>query len=273
MVFHVDPAHLVLMRFGWSALAFLPFLWRLRPAGWERRDVVRVVAASVAGVAGYNVPVAYGSQWVPAGIAGLLIATEPIWIVLISILVQGEAWSPRLLAGLALAGTGVGLLLGPARLPTVAGRSFVVGAGLLLLGAVMWAVYTILIAPLSRRHGALTCAAVTGVIGVLPLLGFWDAQVAATVARLDARGWSVVAFLAVVSTMVAVALWNFGLGRLGSQRAGLFLYLIPLVSVAGGALLLGERVTPTILAGGALVVAGVATAQRGPDGPDQHEGR
>jgi drug/metabolite transporter (DMT)-like permease len=59
-------------------------------------------------------------------------------------------------------------------------------------------------------------------------------------------------------------LWNYGTKHLSSTAAGTFLYLIPVVAVAAGALMLGEVITVHVVAGGLLMLAGVAAAQFGP---------
>lgn len=58
-------------------------------------------------------------------------------------------------------------------------------------------------------------------------------------------------------------LWSYGLSRIEAGRASTYLNLATLVAVASGALVLGERIGPIELAGGVLIVSGVALAGRG----------
>jgi drug/metabolite transporter (DMT)-like permease len=80
-------------------------------------------------------------------------------------------------------------------------------------------------------------------------------------------------FLAVGSNVVGMLAWNLAVARLPGQRVGLLLYLEPLVSVAGAVALLGERLSPGLAAGGALILGGIALTwtpgphdKRGPPG-------
>jgi drug/metabolite transporter (DMT)-like permease len=70
------------------------------------------------------------------------------------------------------------------------------------------------------------------------------------------------AAMGLASSTFGFLLWNHASARLPAERLGLFLYLIPMVALAGGAVLLGESLTVTILAGGALTIGGVWVASR-----------
>jgi drug/metabolite transporter (DMT)-like permease len=61
--------------------------------------------------------------------------------------------------------------------------------------------------------------------------------------------------------MVATILWNYGLARMPGVQAGLFLYLVPLVSVVGGILFLHEQMNAQTIVSGLSIVAGVVLAQ------------
>jgi drug/metabolite transporter (DMT)-like permease len=71
-------------------------------------------------------------------------------------------------------------------------------------------------------------------------------------------------YLVLAGGLGGTMLWNYGTKHLSSTAAGTFLYLIPIVAVVAGALMLDEVVTVHIVAGGILMLAGVAAAQFGP---------
>ncbi|MCB1432254.1 MAG: DMT family transporter, partial [Alphaproteobacteria bacterium] len=83
-------------------------------------------------------------------------------------------------------------------------------------------------------------------------------------AKLDLRQWAEVVYLVLAAGIGGTMMWNYGTKHLSSTAAGTFLYLIPVVAVAAGATILGEEVTLFIIAGGLLMLAGVAAAQFGP---------
>jgi drug/metabolite transporter (DMT)-like permease len=61
--------------------------------------------------------------------------------------------------------------------------------------------------------------------------------------------------------LVATVAWNFAAARLPSVLNGAFLYLVPVISVVSGVLILGEKITVGMVAGGTLILLGVAIAQ------------
>lgn len=266
LVGYLDPLSLLALRFGISALALAPVLVVVRPARpLSRNDRLLLIGAGLVGIVGYNVPVAYGLRWTPAGVAGVLIATEPIWIVIIATLWLREEVTPGIWIGLILSAAGVAnlVLIGAARPIEASGAQFIAGAALVLLGAIMWASYTVMMRVLSRRYGALRSAAVTTIVGAAPLMALAWAQkpLPASVAQLESAGWAVLLLVSLGSTVVATTCWNYGLGHVKSAQAGLFLYLVPLISLAGGALFLGETIRPGVVLSCALIVGGVAISQ------------
>ena len=63
------------------------------------RDMPWFVAAGLLGMIGYNLPVTVGLQWLPASSAGLLLATEPVWVLVLSYVFLGERAGRRVLIG------------------------------------------------------------------------------------------------------------------------------------------------------------------------------
>ncbi len=258
---YFDPLHLLLFRFLLASLLFLPVLIRVKQQRWPLLDLVRTGGCGCASIIGYNVSVTYGIRWLPAGIAGLIIATEPIWIALFSIVVLRERPRWSVLSGLLLAAGGVLALVGwSAATAAFIGKVWM-GAGLTLLAAMMWAGYTLGIRPLSRKYGALTCTGVATILGALPLLAWGNTRLLSGRTELPLPAWGAFLLLAVGSTMCANILWSYGVARLPGTQAGLFLYLIPFVSVLGGSIFLHEPVTSGTVVSGLLVLSGVVIAQ------------
>ena len=69
-------------------------------------------------------------------------------------------------------------------------------------------------------------------------------------------------FLGVLASLVCFAVWNVVLKRLGTVRASNYIYLNPVFTLAGSALVLGERLTPMAWAGVLLILGGVYGAGR-----------
>ncbi len=135
------------------------------------------------------------------------------------------------------------------------------GAIYIFLSGACWALYVVLGKPLIQKHGAYRTTALSIIIATVPMLGFASSSTLQTVATMSARQWAEMFYLIVPSTFLAVITFNYGAGQLSSAAAGAFLYLVPVIAVIAGAILLEEKITWTALAGGVLILLGVAIAE------------
>jgi len=268
LVLQLAPLPLLVIRMGVAALVLLPWCGPVlrRPA---RRYVPRLVIAGLLGMVGYNLPVTIGLQWVPASTAGLVLASEPVWLLLAAAFL-GERASRRCWAGAAVALAGVALLAGPGVLSSRGGMRELAGVSLIALGTVFFAAYTLVLRPASRACGPVPATAASTVAGSLFYAAFAGTVTPSQLGRLPAAAWGELAFLAVGSIVVGMPAWNLAVARLPGQRASLLLYLEPLVSVAGAIALLGERLSADLVAGGALILGGIAATWM-PGPRERHE--
>jgi drug/metabolite transporter (DMT)-like permease len=267
-VAHLAPLPLLVIRMILASLVLLPWaapaLRRLRP-----RAAGRLLAVGSLGLVGYNLPVAVGLQWLPASTAGLLLATEPVWVMVLSRVFLGERGSRRSWLGSAVAVCGVAVLAGQrthgaqgavGALTGAHGYRALAGAGLLLAGTLAFGAYTIALRPLSQAHGAVPATAASTVMGTLPYLAFAGTLTTPRLAHTGPAVWAEVAFLAIGSTAAGMLLWNRAVLSGGTARISRLLYLEPVVSVLGAVVFLGERLSLATIAGGLLIVTGVVAA-------------
>jgi drug/metabolite transporter (DMT)-like permease len=134
LVMHLAPLPLLVVRLGAASIILLPWcgpVLRRRPG---RRALLRLLAAGLLGMVGYNLPVTVGLQWIPASTAGLLLGSEPVWILLLGRVFLAERVPRRSWAGAAVALAGVAVLAGPGALSFRSGTRELAGAGLVALG-------------------------------------------------------------------------------------------------------------------------------------------
>ena len=233
--------------------------WRIPKEDW-----LRFLIAGVIGMAGYNWFVNAGYQLVPAGIGTLITTVEPLMIAILAAVLLGEKLTRFVLLGVGIAVAGSVVLFWPDLTSATPNAISVRGLVYLVLCCLGWAVYTIVTKPLLARHDSFTVTAVTMLIAAPIMIGAATEPLPALAAKLDFRQWLEVGYLVFVAGIAGTMLWNYGARHLSSSAAGTFLYLIPVVGVAAGALALGEPVTVYVVAGGLLILAGVAAAQFGP---------
>ena len=259
---HLEPLPLLLIRMTAASLVLLPWAWpafrQLRP-----RSAGRLVAAGLLGLVGYTLPVTAGLRYLPAASAGLLLATEPVWVMLLGRLFFGERGGARAWLGSAAALAGVAVLAGPGAVTGVSGYRALAGTALVLAGTLSFAAYTIVLRPLSKELGAVPATAAATVVGSVPYLAAAGTLPGAGLGHLGPAVWAELAFLAFGCTAAGLLLWSVATLAGDITRVSLLLYLEPAVSVLGAAGFLGERVTLAMLGGGALILAGVAVASTG----------
>jgi drug/metabolite transporter (DMT)-like permease len=262
-VAHLSPLPLLTLRMTAATLVLLPWAvplfrrLRVHSAG-------RLAAAGLLGLVGYNLPVTAGLRWLPAATAGLLLATEPVWVMVLGRLFLGERGSLRAWLGSGIALTGVAVLAGPGAVTGAGGYRALAGTALVLAGTLAFAAYTIVLRPLSEEFGAVPATAASTAVGTLPYLAFAGTLPGAGLGHLGAAVWGELAFLALGSTAAGMLLWNVAVLSGGAARVSLLLYLEPVVSVLGAAVFLGERVTAVTIGGGVLILGGVAVASSVP---------
>lgn len=251
-----DPLGLVSLRWVAAALLLLPLALPARR--WPRRDLLVGAGLGVVGIVGGNVPFAYGLQTVPAGTASLLLGTLPIWVALLAVVVGGERARMRLAVGLGLSLVGVAVLAGAPSAGGASPTAFLAGVSLVLLSGVFFAVYLFGLTRLAARHDALTTTAITTVLGALPLAALAHGGDVRIAAALDGSEWVLLAVLVVGSSVLGMLLWTAGLRNRPASHGALLITLVPLITVAAGALFLDEQLRVVTALSAVLCVAGVA---------------
>jgi len=266
----LEPLDVVFVR-GVGAAVFFGVALVLTGRPWlglDRRQVGRLAVIGVLGVTVVNVAVAFGQNRLPASLASLIVTSNPVFVALISRLALGERLGARKLAGIAVAFLGLAVVVfggsGGAGNGAVGGRE-VVGAAILIMAPLSWAVYTVLSKPVLRVYPSVHVAAYTTILGAAWFLPLPLAQggMLGRIGGMGAPGWLAALFVTLVSFVVAYILWYRGLRVLTASEATVYIYLVPVFGLLAAWLVLGERPGPWLLAGGATIIAGVALTNSG----------
>lgn len=193
--------------------------------------------------------------------AVLIIATIPAFTLLVATLLRHERADRVKTAGLALSFGGVALLVLSGGLAQAQGS--LVGNLLIAANALSYSTYLVLSRPYLARHDPLTVIAWTFVFGTLEM----GLVATAPLLRVDwtllpQDTWIAFLYILIGATIMSYGLNNWVLRHVQASRVASFVYLQPLLGVLLAALLLDERITPTVLISGALILAGVWLANR-----------
>lgn len=240
------------------------YLWVLARGEASRPTRAHWAAATLLGglfFLGGNGGVTWAEQLVPSGLTSLVIATVPLWLVLLEWLRTGSARPNAMTSiGLLLGFSGVALLLSARGGPV--GTEIDPLGGAVLLGATWsWAAGTIYTRHLPRPASLLQFGAMQMLAGgaLLFAAGAFAGEVPRLrVAEISARSLWALAYLTVAGSAIAFTAYAWLLHATTPARVGTYAYVNPIVAVALGSSLGGEPIGPRTLLAGAIVVAGVA---------------
>src|SRR5262249_20706721 len=209
---------------------------------------------------GGNGAVVWAERRVPSGVAALLIATMPLWVVLLDLSrPRGSRPPPIVAVGVALGFAGL-LLLVP---PGARGDDRLVdplGALVLVLGALSWATGS-LYALRAELPGSLLLASGMEMVagGVLLLLAGGVAGEISEIrpSLMTARSILAFAYLVVFGSIIASNAFTYLLDVSTPSRVSTYAYVNPVVAVVLGWLLAGEALTPRTVLGAAVIVSAV----------------
>jgi drug/metabolite transporter (DMT)-like permease len=264
VVREIPPVTLVFTRAGLGTLLLVAILaLRRRPALPPRNALLPLAAMGFVGVAFHQLLQAHALTLTSAVNTGWLIGLIPIWSAILSGLLLRERFGGAKIAGLLLGFAGAVLVVtrgelraGLLALPATRGDLLV------LASTVNWALYTVLGHGTIRRLGPARATAGAMLLGWLMLLPLFAAGAGWNdYARLSPAGWLAVLFLGVACSGLGYLFWYGALERVEASRVAALLYLEPLVTLAAAAVLLGEPVRATTVAGGLMVVGGVVLVQ------------
>src|SRR5436190_12143234 len=202
---------------------------------------------------GANAVLFFAERNVPTGLASLIIASVPLWIVVLRLAGRERLPWP------ALAGVGIGFA-GVAVLANPSGGAKLWGIGLCVLSALMWSAGSVLSARLtmpSDPFAATTYEMLAGGLVLLPFSLF-------TVHHLSPSATSILGWIYLVTfgSIVGYTAYSWLLANAPLGLVSTYAYVNPVVAITLGVLFRGESVTWRLLIGAAIVVVAVAAVVR-----------
>ena len=224
------------------------------------RLIKRVVLCSLLLICATAALSMYGVRHIASGLAAVLTsALTPLALLGFSVLTKQERFHPRALIALGLGLAGIFILFGPRAFKGELHVTEMVGAGLVIIGNLCYALGSVLSRPAMRTIPPVQLAAFTNLIGGLCLfvlsLGGEPGAVAAL--RLDwgLHAWLAVLFLLVPAALAASTIYFFLVRDWGASRTGTYAFISPVIAVLLGAGLNDEALGLTEALGIAMMLA------------------
>jgi drug/metabolite transporter (DMT)-like permease len=256
----------VLFRFSVATMALLlavgaeegPRLRNMNRQQW--RDLALM---SLLGMVGFTVLMFEGLKRTAAADAGIITATLPAVVALLSVAIAGERLSRLQGAAVALAVTGLVLVQTSG---TATGSSSLIG-NLLVGGAVLCeASFVILGKRLAPPYRPLRLALGANIVGLVLSLPLALMELPAfDPTSVSAGAWALGTWYALAASVICLWLWYRGLPYVETWLAGLATAAIPVAALAASALYLGEPIGPAKLTGAVLVMAAIILGPLAPE--------
>ena len=224
------------------------------PVGWEW---VNIFILSLLNFLLTNGLTTWGVQYISGGLAAIIAAIFPLWLILIGIFQDRTGLSFRAFAGFLLGFAGICLIfydhLGDFLYP-----DFRFGIFISLLASLTWAIATIYTKKQAARFNPYFSIGLQMLISgaLLYLISLFSGRVIA-IRDIPWQSWAGIGYLALVGSALSYFAYLYALQRLPAGQVSIYAYINPVVAVALGAVWLGERLTLFIALGVLVTLYGV----------------
>jgi len=259
----VDAVTVLMLRMLFALPLFVALAWwasRDKPA-LTRRDVLAVVGLGFSGYYLASFLDFAGLAYISASLERLILYLNPTLVLFLGVVLHGRRVTRQQLIALGVSYSGVLLVFG--RELTDLGPDVVLGAALVFGSALSYAIYLVQSGQEVTRLGALRLTGLATTVACLLCIGqFVVLRPVASVFEVPAPVLWLSLLNATACTFAPVILVMLGIERLGAGLAAQAGLVGPMSTILMGVLILGEPMTPWIVAGTLLVLAGVTLLAR-----------
>jgi drug/metabolite transporter (DMT)-like permease len=262
------PLTAAFFRFLISMALLLPLLKASQgsflPKGGSPRVWILLGLSTLTGLVLYNYFFIKGLSMTPAGRASVIVAVNPAFIFLGSVVFFGERLSLVRALGMLLAVFGSVLVVSSGDLPSLLDGRVSLGDLFMLLCVLVWAAYSLLGKLLVGEATPLAANAWTAVLSlpILLPLAIMSGEPPEAFLSFSLTTWAAIAFLGVFGTVLGFTFFYKGILILGPSRASVFICLVPFFGILCGAVVFGEEIRLFVVAGLAVSILGLLLIQR-----------
>ena len=257
---HVEPFSASFLRFVVASF-FLILLAAKRKAFFpllKKNQLIPAILLGLTGIFTYNVFFFMGLKTVTAGRASLIVATNPVFISLFSVLLFKERMNAGKVMGIILCLAGAAIVISHGNLPEIFRGKLGWGEVYILGCVASWVAYSLIGKVIMKDLSPLHAVTYSCLIGTLAL--FFPALqegIYEQVMTYTAIDWTGIFYLGFFGTVLGFLWYYEGIQVIGPSRAAVFINFVPVSGVLLGWLLLDESINLSLLTGAALVIGGV----------------
>jgi drug/metabolite transporter (DMT)-like permease len=257
----LPPALFAGIRFLVAGSVFLAYL-RMRGVSLPgRRDLLTIAIVGILLLVMANGSVVWAEQWVPSGLAALIVATLPFWVSGIEAIVpSGNRLNALKVLGIVIGFFGLVILFGPA-LITALDQAYLKGVLALLFAPLLWAIGSVYSKYHPVRTTPLMAASLQMVIAGLILIFIGIIFNELPRFNPNPEGIAALVYLAIFGSIIGYGSFIYALAKLPAAKVSMYAYVNPIIAVLLGWLILGEQLDWRVAIATAVILLGVVLVQ------------
>lgn len=268
----IPPVSLAFWRWVVAVIVFLPFALKPLITEWDilRKNIFYLCITALLGITIFNTLIYFAGHTTTAINLSLISITFPVFIVILSRIFYGELITINKGVGIILVATGIVFLITKGTFSRLLNISFAIGDIWMLVAAIIFAVYSILLKRKPKQLSIWAFQLSTFILGLIFLFPFfiWE-YITASPVEFDTKTVSSILYVGIFASLSAFVLWNKAVMTVGPSKAAMIYYTLPLFSGILAYLFLKEDITILHLYSALLIVSGILTANFESKKPDQ----
>ncbi len=229
-----------------------------------KADIWKLVALGIVGNTAYQMFFIYGIYFTTASNTAIIIATTPIFIALLSLLLKHERLNWAAWAGIFISFVGFYFVITKQPGSLSLNGKGAQGDLMILFGTLCWAVYTVFSLPFLKRISPLKLTTLTMMIGTVFFLPFClKDMIQLPYGQISFKAWASLAFSGLFALSVCYVIWYASVRRVGNSRTSIYDNLVPIFTIFFAYFLLDERITLFQGVGTLVILGGVYLTRSG----------
>lgn len=259
----ISPVSLAFWRWIVAVIVFLPFALKPLIAEWDilKENLPYLSITSFLGITLFNTLIYFAGHTTTAVNLSLISITFPVFIVVLSRFLFDEPITINKSIGILLVVTGVVLLVSKGHPFSLLQLSFAIGDVWMLIAALIFAVYSILLKHKPKMLSVWAFQLSTFILGLIFLFPFfiWEYMTSPTM-EFETKTVFSILYVGIFASLSAFVLWNKAIMIIGPSKAGMIYYTLPLFSGLLAYLFLKENIGINHFYSVLLIVSGILTA-------------
>lgn len=251
---YLSPVAIAFARFTIASLCLLVILKiKKESLKADREDLIRMFAAAFFGVFAYFYFENYALKYLSASISSILLAGLPIFTIIADFIFLKIPLTKNKILAVIMSIIGVSLVAGGG---DCANRSLIVGVVLIFLAVIAWVIYGLMLAKISNKNSTIKTTFYQSLFGAM-LFGIFALFEQPNYISVGANVWFNLLFLGLICSAMGYVIYNFAAKKLGNVTCTVFLNLMPVITIAGGIVILDECITPIQIIGSVIIISSI----------------